>query len=57
MNVGNTGQDGLDFAVQSGAEACFTLDAPSLPVYVGADRVLMGSSVSTLDYGACTPLP
>ncbi len=57
MNVGNTGQDGLDFAVQSGAEACFTLDAPSLPVYAGADRVLMGSSVSTLDYGACTPLP
>ncbi len=57
MNVGNTGQDGLDFAVQSGAEACFTLDAPSLPVYAGADRVLMSSSVSTIDYGACTPLP
>jgi hypothetical protein len=58
MNVGNTGQDGLDFTVQSGAEACFTLDVPGdLPVYAGADRVVVGNTVSTLDYGACTPLP
>ncbi len=54
MNVGNTGQDGLDFSFPTGAAVCFTLDSPSnLPVYAGSDRVLMGSAMSLPDFGAC----
>ncbi len=54
MNVGNTGQDGLDFSFPDGAAVCFTLDSPSnLPVYAGSDRVLMGSAMSLPDFGAC----
>ena len=57
MNVGNTGHDGLDYSLQSGAAACFTLDAPSnLPVYAGSNRVTVGNTVSSVDYGPCTPL-
>ncbi len=57
MNVGNTGHDGLDYSLQSGAAACFTLDAPSnLPVYAGSNRVTVGNTVNSVDYGPCTPL-
>ncbi len=56
MNVGNTGHDGLDFSLQTGAAGCFTLDSPTnLPVYAGSDRVLVGNAVSTVDYGTCMP--
>ena len=57
MTVVNAGQDGLDFSIPSGTRACLTLDTASLPIFAGSDRVLMGRSVSTRDYGTCTPLP
>jgi hypothetical protein len=57
MNVGNTGQDGLDYSLQSGATGCFTLDSPTnLPVYAGSNRVTVGNTVNSVDYGPCTPL-
>jgi hypothetical protein len=53
MNVGNTGQDGLDFSFSAGAGVCLTLNSPSLPIYAGANRVLVDSAVSLPDFGPC----
>lgn len=55
FGVGGTGQDGIDFMLQSGATACFAVDSSSsIPVYLGAERILMTSSFDMTTYGACT---
>ena len=54
LNANNTGQDGFDFQVASGADVCFDVTAPAaMPIFVGADRNAVGSRFSLLTLGAC----
>ena len=41
LGVGGTGVDGIDFDLSAPAGACFSLDAPLVPVYLGADKTPM----------------
>ena len=55
LNVGNSGQDGFEFHYPVGANVCFDLASPALPVYIGADRVEWTVPVNLTTFGACTP--
>jgi Calx-beta domain len=54
LNVGNSGHDGIDFAVAPGAGGCISLTAPGgLPVWAGSDRVPVGETIDLTDFGLC----
>jgi Calx-beta domain/ASPIC and UnbV/FG-GAP-like repeat len=58
QNVGGTGQDGFDFHLPAGANACFDVTAPpGVQVWIGANRVAVAVPVpvnpTTLE--ACSP--
>ena len=58
MNVGSTGQDGLDFTLVPGADVCLTLDGPAgMTLLAGATRIDVGDSVSLPDFGPCGSQP
>jgi hypothetical protein len=57
FNVAGTNQDGFDFSLPQGAQACFDLTAPATAqALVGANRVAADSALSLPGYGGCTPL-
>jgi hypothetical protein len=58
LNVSGTTQDGFDFSVAAGGQACFSLTSPSnVPVLAGANRVAVGSSVTLPDFLPCSANP
>ncbi len=54
MNVGNTGEDGIDFSLRNGASAC--LDAGG-DVVVGPTRIVMRGAFDITTLGACGAAP
>ncbi|MEE9342462.1 MAG: ASPIC/UnbV domain-containing protein, partial [Gammaproteobacteria bacterium] len=53
LNVWNNGQDGFDFTPSS-SDACFTLNSPTVPLYLGSGRQQLSSQALNLtSLGAC----
>jgi hypothetical protein len=54
LGVGGTGIDGIDFAIQSGAQACLGLTAPAdAQVYLGAEKMPMSGSFDLVTLETC----
>ena len=51
--AGGSGQDGFDFAFPATDEVCFRLNAPALPLYVGAARTVVDTPVNLVTMDAC----
>jgi hypothetical protein len=56
FNVVGAAQDGVDFSLPAGGQACFSLPIPrNATILAGSNRVPFSGSVSLPDYQACTP--
>jgi hypothetical protein len=54
LGVGGTGIDGIDFAIQSGAQVCLGLTAPAgAQVYLGAEKMPMSGSFDLVTLETC----
>ncbi len=53
--VGNSGYDGFSFTLAAGSSACFDLDSPATPVFVGAQRNPMAAPFDLTTLGTCFP--
>ncbi len=54
MNVSGKWQDGIDFSLPAGGQACFNVTAPvAATVIAGSDRVPLTSAVSLPGFGPC----
>jgi hypothetical protein len=55
FNVPGTTQDGFDFQLPPGAEACFHVTSPDVAkVLIGSNRVPSRTALNLPDYGTCT---
>ncbi len=53
--VGNSGYDAFSFALAADANACFSLDSPSTPVFMGAQRNPVSTPFDLTTLGTCFP--
>jgi hypothetical protein len=53
--VARNGVDGIDFSFPVGGDVCVAPTAPSVPVWLGAERVAVTTPISLTTFGDCGP--